>query len=272
MTLILNEKYIGINNSYKLFISNRFLRIYPIYWVILFFSIMRCFAILIYSNGKYLENFGIYYNYFESMNFGSLFFIILTNLFIFLQDAVMFLGLDTTSGILFFTTNYAKTNPQLWHFLFIPQAWSIGIEISFYLIAPFLVKRKIKIIIFLIILSIILRLVIYFYFGLKIDPWTYRFFPTELLFFLLGVISYHIYKKLQTFEIKNIFNNLILAGIIGFTITYSFLPVPGPLKSLLYLITFFISLPLIFLYTKNWKTILILVNYHIQFIFLICSY
>ena len=36
MSLILNEKYIGVNNSYKLFISNRFLRLYPMYWVILF--------------------------------------------------------------------------------------------------------------------------------------------------------------------------------------------------------------------------------------------
>ncbi len=30
MALILNEKYIGANNSYKLFISNRFLRLYQI--------------------------------------------------------------------------------------------------------------------------------------------------------------------------------------------------------------------------------------------------
>lgn len=30
MAFILNEKYIGENNSYKLFITNRLLRLYPI--------------------------------------------------------------------------------------------------------------------------------------------------------------------------------------------------------------------------------------------------
>ena len=40
MALILNEKYIGKNNSYKLFISNRFLKLYPIYWVVLVLSLM----------------------------------------------------------------------------------------------------------------------------------------------------------------------------------------------------------------------------------------
>src|SRR5450759_4624800 len=33
MSLILNEKYVGKNKSYKLFITNRFLRLYPIYWL-----------------------------------------------------------------------------------------------------------------------------------------------------------------------------------------------------------------------------------------------
>ncbi|MCF8321913.1 MAG: acyltransferase family protein [Flavobacterium sp.] len=40
MTLILNEKYIGNNNSYKLFITNRFLRLYPIYWIILLLTVL----------------------------------------------------------------------------------------------------------------------------------------------------------------------------------------------------------------------------------------
>ena len=253
MTLILNEKYIGVNNSYKLFISNRFLRIYPIYWVVLFLTILRCAGILIYSKGNYLTDFYIYYDNFYNMNFGSLFFLLFTNLFIFFQDTVMFLVLDKITGHLFFTSSFRETTPQLWHFLFIPQAWSIGVEITFYLIAPFIVRRKLKIIIFLIILSLILRLVLYFHFEFKIDPWTYRFFPTELMFFLLGSITYRIYKKLETIHIKNTFNKLILVGIVGFTLLYSFLPLPGPVKSLLYLITFFISLPFIFIYTKNCK-------------------
>jgi len=251
MTLILNEKYIGANNSYKLFISNRFLRLYPIYWVVLFLIILYSVAISIYSKGNHLGNFSVYHYNFENMNFGSFIFLLFTNLFILLQDVVMFLGLDTTTGNLFFTSNFRETTPQLYTFLFIPQAWTIGVEIAFYLIAPFLVKRKLKIIIPLIMLSLILRIVLYFHFDLKNDPWTYRFFPTELFFFLLGIVSYHIYKKLQTIEVKNIFLKLIWIGILGFTLVYSFLPISA--ISYLYLTTFFMSLPFVFILTKNWK-------------------
>src|SRR5260370_42618312 len=35
MALILNEKYASQKNSYKLFITNRFLRIFPLYWFML---------------------------------------------------------------------------------------------------------------------------------------------------------------------------------------------------------------------------------------------
>lgn len=251
MTLILNEKYIGVNNSYKLFITNRFLRLYPIYWTVLLLTILYSIAVLIYTKGNYFGSLNVYSVNFENMNFGSFIFLVFTNLFLFLQDVVMFLGLNTTTGNLFFTSNFRETTPHLFSFLLIPQAWTIGVEIAFYLIAPFLVKRKIKIIIPLILLSLILRTVLYFHFDLKNDPWTYRFFPTELVFFLLGIVSYHIYKKLQIIEIKNDLMRLIWIAILVFTLVYNFLPIP--FKSYLYLITFFISLPFVFILTKTWK-------------------
>ncbi|MFP5039474.1 acyltransferase family protein [Parasediminibacterium sp. JCM 36343] len=251
MALILNEKYVGINNSYKLFISNRFLRIYPIYWLILFLTIVYSVAMAIHSHGKYFGNFNIYADYSRNMSVGSLCFLGFTNLFLFLQDIVMFLGLDLRTGHLFFTANFRETDPMLYRFLFIPQAWTIGVEITFYLIAPFIARKKLEIIILLIMLSLSLRLVLYYQLGLKNDPWTYRFFPTELVFFLLGIVSYHGYKKLCNLEINNIYLKLIWFGIVGFTIFYDFLPIPA--KNYLYLIAFFISIPFVFILTKRWK-------------------
>lgn len=251
MALILNEKYIGANNSYKLFISNRFLRLYPIYWLVLFLTILYSVALLIYSKGHSGGSFNVYYANFGNMNFGSFIFLLFTNLFLFLQDTIMFLGLDITTGHLFFTSNFKETTPQLYTFLFIPQAWTIGVEIAFYLIAPFLAKRKLKIIIPLILLSLILRSVLYFCFNLKNDPWTYRFFPTELVFFLLGIVSYRIYKKVQPVALNSTFLKLIWIVILGITLTFNFLAIPA--KSYLYLTTFFIFLPFVFILTKTWK-------------------
>jgi peptidoglycan/LPS O-acetylase OafA/YrhL len=40
MGFILSEKYVAKNGSYFLFITNRFLRIYPIYWAVLIATIL----------------------------------------------------------------------------------------------------------------------------------------------------------------------------------------------------------------------------------------
>lgn len=250
MTMILNEKYIGVNDSYKLFISNRLLRLYPIYWSVLFLTILFSLALTFYTNGKNSGNFTIYKDYFDTLNLGSFIFLIFTNVFLFLQDIVMFLGLDTSSGNLFFTSNFIETSPQLHKFLFIPQAWTIGVEISFYLIAPFLVRKKIKLIILLIFLSLFLRFGLTQY-GMSNDPWSYRFFPTELVFFLLGIISYNIYLKIRYLEIKKAYLYMIFFSVIGSTVLYDFIFISY--KYSMYLILFFICLPFIFLLTKNWK-------------------
>jgi peptidoglycan/LPS O-acetylase OafA/YrhL len=95
-------------------------------------------------------------------------------------------------------------------------------------------------------------MVLYFL-GLKEDPWKFRFFPSELVFFLLGTVSDHMYKKISILKIKNIYLHTIWFGIIGFTVLFSFLPLALSLKHILYLVAFFICLPFVFMLTKNFK-------------------
>lgn len=250
MSLILNEKYIGINNSYKLFITNRFLRLYPLYWVVLLLTILISIAVIVYSNGTKFGYFANYVLYYDKMDIVSFIFLIFTNLFLFLQDTVMFLGLETSTGNLFFTSNFANTSPLLYQFLFVPQAWTIGVEITFYLIAPFIVRQKLIYIFSLIILSISLRVLLSFH-GFNADPWSYRFFPTELVFFLMGIVAYRIYKKYQFSQINKLYLVANLSLLISITVTYSFINFEW--KYYIYLFLFFISLPFIFILTKKWK-------------------
>src|ERR1700759_2448929 len=91
MSLILNEKYIGKNKSYKLFISNRLLRLYPVYWAVLTCTLLTCIGIAIVSKGHYLTKFDGYMH--VQPNFFSFGYMILTNIFIFGQDVVMFMGI-----------------------------------------------------------------------------------------------------------------------------------------------------------------------------------
>lgn len=251
MTLILNEKYIGASNSYRLFLSNRLLRLYPIYWAVLLWVIIYSVINAFYTNGNDWGSLDFYNVHKNSLNLGSFLFLMLTNIFLVFQDVVVFLGLDTSTGNFFFTSDFWTTKPLVWKFLLIPQAWTIGLEIMFYAIAPFLVKRKIKIILALIFASILLRCFIYFGLNLRHDPWTYRFFPTELVFFLSGTAAYHLYKKYQTLDIKTIYLKIIWLLILSFTILFG--KINFPLKEFFYLLSFFIVLPFVFILTKNNK-------------------
>ncbi len=250
MSFILNEKYTGKNNSYSLFITNRFLRIYPLYWLILFLAIAYAMAISIYSKGIHLSFLGIYYTYYYCMDAGTLILLACANILIFFQDLIMFLGFNTVNGHLFFTADFQNTDPALYRFVLIPQAWSLAIEICFYLVAPFILKRNIKFISVLIFLSLALRFFLYRS-GLDHDPWTYRFFPTELVFFLLGYLSYRIYKWIGSKEINTAYMKLMLCFIIVFSMVYSLFFFPG--KMYLYFLCFILCIPFIFLLTKEWK-------------------
>jgi peptidoglycan/LPS O-acetylase OafA/YrhL len=252
MSLILNEKYVKQNNSYKLFITNRFLRIFPLYWVILTIVVIISIAYHFHSNeqGHSGGVMAYYYSYTKNMNAFSFIFIVFTNIFLFCQDIIMFLGLDITSGKLFFTANFRNTNPQLHKFLFIPQAWTIGVELLFYVVAPFLVRRNIKVVLGIILISVILRVVLYSN-GLQNDPWSYRFFPTEIALFLLGNVSYFIYKKIETKNINIVLLKAAFIFILLLTLLYNYLPIAE--RQLFYIISFFLLLPFIFQLTKKVK-------------------
>jgi peptidoglycan/LPS O-acetylase OafA/YrhL len=104
------------------------------------------------------------------------------------------------------------------------------------------------------VLSFLLRIILYKN-GYNYDPWTYRFFPTELFFFLVGAICYKIYKytelRVQKIEFRKILLNVLYISVIIFTVFYSFIDFKN--KYYIYIILFSISLPFIFQLSKNWK-------------------
>lgn len=71
--------------------------------------------------------------------------------------------------------------------MLLPQAWSLALELYFYALAPWIVKLRTRTLLAIIGASFVARAVSYVY-GLDHDPWTYRFFPFEVAFFLIGVL------------------------------------------------------------------------------------
>lgn len=252
MTLVLNKKYVGSGSNY-LFFSNRILRLFPIYIIILFLSILASIISgIVFDKWVFLK---AYVDYSDIINIYTLFYVIAVNIFIFGQDVIMLMGIDSLTGSMYFTENFKDSIPQLHSFLMMPQAWSIGVELLFYLIAPYLVRKKISFILIFLIASLILRGFIYFYMGLMYDPWTYRFFPTELALFLFGSIAYHFYEHivkhekligLQSYIIFIYFLLIILYPFVSIDIPYLIL-----IKNWILYISTVVAIPYLFLATKN---------------------
>lgn len=227
--LLAKGRYTSIRN----FFLSRFYRLYPIYIFILFLSFT--YSTLI-SEGKSLANLDIS----NSPN-ESLFILFITNLFIIGQDVVMFLQVQG-DGVSF-TGNFHKVSNPLYLGLFVPQAWSLSLEIYFYLLAPFILRRK-KILYLILFFSIFLRMIgIMLGFGAN-DPWSYRFFPFELALFLIGsIVRLESYKILRpNYLLGKILLCLLICCIIFFPqINYS-----NEIKGPIYLMLVITSLPSMF--------------------------
>jgi len=83
--------------------------------------------------------------------------------------------------------------------LLIPQAWSLSLEVYFYLIAPWVTRSR-SMLALLLVGSFLLKASGYVFGFFADDPWNYRFFPSELCVFLFGCVSY---QHLQNWRIRN---------------------------------------------------------------------
>ena len=173
--------------------------------------------------------------------------LVFSNLFIFGQDVISFLGFNMHTGGFIFNSQGGVE----FDFMLLPQSWSLSLELFFYLLVPFLAVKNIRLTIGIIAVSVIARFVLYSH-GYNYIPWNTRFFPFELAFFLIGGISYEIYKK-----IKNIsFSKQLLSGLwialLLITIFYQYFP-DEDVKRWIYYTLFAVALPFIFHHTKNYK-------------------
>ena len=165
------------------FYLNRYLRLYPIYFVVALLSLVAfVFASAI---GNEVNFFKVY----RDAPYAANILLVFSNATLFFQDWVMFSAVESKE--LVFSANFLKSDVVLYPALLVPQAWTLGVELTFYLMAPFILVRK-NVLLLLLVLSIAVRAYL-LYIGLgKSDPWTYRFFPAELALFLLGALAHQV--------------------------------------------------------------------------------
>jgi peptidoglycan/LPS O-acetylase OafA/YrhL len=223
-----------ISEKYKTaleFYASRFLRIFIPYYVILGIVLIVC-VVCGLALGQWLD-LSAYVNYSPDKNgLTGVIFTAITNLTVFFQDWVMFLQHDAGTSFSF-TTKFTDDASPLYQYLLVRQAWSIGIELVFYLLVPLLSKLKTRWLVVIALVSLALRIYVYQDFNLSKDPFSYRFFPFELLLFLAGMIAYRVYSRTiahwEFFKLKNIAQYLAFF-VFMLALFYFSQKIPGLLK------------------------------------------
>ena len=249
MSLILHEKYTG-PGSYRLFFTNRVLKLMPTYWVVLVASVLVG-ALLSSIGGIAFGAWAHFEAHAQLLHASNLVPLVASNVAILGQDLVMFTGMDPVSGALFWTADFRQHAPQTWLFLAVPQAWTLSLELTFYMLAPLLVRRRVGVVLALVGASLALRLVLAA-FGLGNDPWSYRFFPSELALFLSGSLAYRLSRspRFTRFGAGRTGRVLLVTFIVG-VIGHQFLPPHELTYWSTYAFAVF-AIPLLFNRTRAW--------------------
>ena len=179
MQLVLATRYDPVKDL-KLFYSNRILRIFPLYWTTLASALALSFWLSFHGAGY----FALIGSHLGSLGPPDAVILAFTHLALIGSDVLLFLNI-TPHGI-GWPSGPAEAPAML--LMINPPAWSLGIELLFYALAPFLARRKVGWTLALFVLGVSARAILigsHNLTGLTAD----RFFPTALPFFLAGMLA-----------------------------------------------------------------------------------
>ena len=194
MALVLNEKY-NYRGSYWTFIQQRYLRLYPLY-IVVCLLIVVVEGLITYSTSHPC---GIYEVWSRQPRLPTLFagcYYALVNLVILGQDSLWFLSQDNVTGQLYLSPYTVPHATQSIYYILNGPSWTLAVEMTFYLLAPFMVRKSMKVQAAYMLASLALRSVFFLTMSPKYStPWTYCFSPSVLFFFMAGSLGYQVYKR-----------------------------------------------------------------------------
>lgn len=242
MALILNGKYA----SYASFIINRFLKLFPAYWIVLMLCVLYGPRINFQALSLPLS---IYYLF-------SNLFIIGSNLTaVFVEQA----GHLTVSAL----NIPLEIQHKAPDYLYLPIIWSLSVEIVFYFLAPFLLahgyfKRKMLLMFGV---SFLVNFFLVMHHAWR-PPWNYNFLLPNLYLFMFGALGWKLYSSSA---FKKIYDWKIGCGalllLLAYIVSYQFMPKQISLYLIsrkvelasLGIILFAIVIPFVFEFSKSNK-------------------
>jgi peptidoglycan/LPS O-acetylase OafA/YrhL len=170
-------------------------------------------------------------------------FFCLTNLTMLFQELVMFFS---TYKDQIYWSGYLHSEVPLWRGLLIPQGWTLGLELSFYLLAPYLLNLSSRWLVLGVFCSLAAKVIIVVAFDLH-EPWTYRFFPFELGYFLLGAVIFRYRRFLES----PIPRQIAIYCVYPLAVAFAAFSFPMHRVTLLYPLILAFMLPFMFQATSN---------------------
>lgn len=221
MALVLKTKYPA--GAYFIFLTNRALRLFPTYFCVLILTLALC----IFKTPSFVGAW-------KDLSGAPYVAALASQAAIFGQDVLQFVTLPDGRVIRDITP--------------VPQAWTLSIELMFYLIAPFIVRRSPGFVVTVLIASLVLRLFLQFVFDLDGDPWSYRFFPSELALFLCGAFGYQVFKGEADQRVL-----IFIATLVGACLLENRWNGLGRVVSVAFLVCAISAIPRLFAITRQMK-------------------
>jgi peptidoglycan/LPS O-acetylase OafA/YrhL len=239
MALILDGKYKSVINFYV----SRALRIYPVYWLALFLTIaLGLIKIPLHIGGH--QNSLIHYIQFSTHLSGKDYLIELGNYI------VRNLTLIVTLDLLKIKDNIAAG------YLILYQAWSLQVELLFYLLVPLILKVKKNFFSFTVAYCTLFYGIVLPFSLIPQQNLTFKLF-NYLLYFLLGICAYkYIYINIERLK-PTLIHQLIFYLLFFYITFYQFIPGKivehGLSISIIYYLAFSVSIPFVFVLTRGNK-------------------
>lgn len=244
MALILGEKYTG-NKSLRYFYKNRFLRIYPAYLFVLAAWLLISISLRLEKGHWVFLSDAV--AMFSRSDWFTRLHASVANFFLLGQDS-LFLLRSCQDGSLGLGCAAQGALPP-WMMLAVPQAWSIEVEMLFYLLCPLLVRLRTNVLAAVAFLLLAAKLYV-----LGVIPpgayWAIRFPPFELALFCLGILAYRVYRDYLKKRAGGPFMSMMAALFFSFLLFCRFIHSDVAQMAVTYMVAF-AAMPYVFRLSRN---------------------